>query len=55
MTDYVLGDRGTVHIITDDFYDAEILQVFGELQIDRERVWNGEARLVPEQDNPYQH
>lgn len=54
MTDYVLGDRGTVHIITDDFYDAEILQVFEELQIDRERVWNGEARLVPEPDNPYQ-
>lgn len=54
MTDYVLGDRGTVHIITDDYYDAEILQVFEELQIDRERVWNGEARLVPEPDNPYQ-
>lgn len=54
MTDYVLGDRGTVHIITDDFYDAEILQVFEELQIDRERVWNGEARLLPEPDNPYQ-
>lgn len=54
MTDYVLGDRGSVHLITDDYYDAEILQVFEELQIDRERVWNGEVRLVPEPDNPYQ-
>ena len=54
MTDYVLGDRGTVQVITDDYYDAEILQVFEELLIDRERVWNGEVRLVPEPDNPYQ-
>ncbi|MDY6050931.1 MAG: hypothetical protein SPI83_00755 [Rothia sp. (in: high G+C Gram-positive bacteria)] len=54
MTDYVLGDRGTVQVITDDFYDAEILQIFEELLIDRERVWNGEVRLVPEPDNPYQ-
>lgn len=54
MTDYVLGDRGSVQLITDDYYDAEILQVFEELQIDRERVWNGEVRLVPEPDNPYQ-
>ncbi|MDO4899000.1 MAG: hypothetical protein Q3965_06775, partial [Rothia sp. (in: high G+C Gram-positive bacteria)] len=54
MTDYVLGDRGTVHIITDDYYDTEILHIFEELQIDRERIWNGEARLVPEPDNPHQ-
>ncbi|MDO4251833.1 MAG: hypothetical protein Q4C74_01140 [Rothia sp. (in: high G+C Gram-positive bacteria)] len=54
MTDYVLGDRGTVEVITNDFYDAEILQVFEELQVDRERIWNGEARLVPEPDNPYE-
>ncbi|MFW0108434.1 hypothetical protein ACN08Z_04825 [Rothia sp. P7181] len=54
MTDYALGDRGTVEVITHDFYDAEILQVFEELQMDRERVWNGQARLVPEPDNPYE-
>lgn len=54
MTDYVLGDRGTVQVICDDFYDDEILRVFGELLIDREKVWSGEARLVPEVDNPYQ-
>ncbi len=54
MADYALGDRGSVHVITNDYYDAEILQVFEELQIDRERIWNGEARLVPEPDNPYE-
>lgn len=54
MADYVLGDRGSVTIITDDFYDAEILQIFEELHIDREKVWHGEAHLVPEPDNPYQ-
>ncbi|ORC21959.1 MULTISPECIES: HIRAN domain-containing protein [Rothia] len=54
MTDYVLGDRGTVQVITDDFYDAEILHIFEELLIDRERVWHGMARLIPEPDNPYQ-
>lgn len=54
MTEYTLGDRGTVHIITDDYYDAEILHIFEELLIDREQVWNGEVRLVPEPDNPYQ-
>lgn len=54
MTDYSLGDRGTLRVITDDYYDAEILQVFEELQIDREKVWNGEARLVPEPNNPYE-
>lgn len=54
MSDYVLGDRGAVEIITDDFYDAELLQVFEELQIDRERSWSGQVRLVPEPDNPYQ-
>lgn len=54
MTDYSLGDRGTLKVITDDYYDAEILQVFEELQIDREKVWNGEARLVPEPNNPYE-
>lgn len=54
MTEYTLGDRGTVQIITDDYYDAEILHIFEELLIDRERVWNGDVRLVPEPDNPYQ-
>lgn len=54
MADYALGDRGTVRFITNDYYDAEILQVFEELQLDREKIWNGEARLVPEPDNPYQ-
>lgn len=54
MTEYTLGDRGTVHIITDDYYDAEILHIFEELLIDREQVWNGDVRLVPEPDNPYQ-
>lgn len=54
MTDYALGDRGTVEVITNDFYDDEILQVFEELQVDREKMWTGEARLVPEPDNPYE-
>lgn len=54
MTEYTLGDRGTVHIITDDYYDAEILHIFEELLIDREQVWHGDVRLVPEPDNPYQ-
>ena len=27
---------------------------FEELHIDRERIWYGEARLVPEPDNPYE-
>lgn len=54
MADYALGDRGSVEVVTNDFYDAEILQVFEELQVDRERIWNGEARLVPEPDNPYE-
>lgn len=54
MTDYALGDRGTLTVITNDYYDAEILQVFEELQIDREKIWNGEAYLVPEPDNPYE-
>lgn len=54
MADFALGDRGTVRFITNDYYDAEILQVFEELQLDREKIWNGEARLVPEPDNPYQ-
>ncbi|QNV36919.1 hypothetical protein [Rothia terrae] len=53
MAEFALGDRGSVTIITNDFYDAEILQVFEELQIDRERIWNGPARLVPEPDNAY--
>ncbi|MBM7050572.1 hypothetical protein [Rothia sp. ZJ1223] len=52
MAEFALGDRGSVNIITHDFYDAEILQVFEELQMDRERIWSGQARLVPEPDNP---
>ena len=54
MVDYALGDRGNVDIVTDDYYEAETLQVFEELHIDRERIWYGEARLVPEPDNPYE-
>ena len=54
MADYALGDRGSVDIITDDYYEAETLQVFEELQIDRERIWYGPAHLVPEPDNPYE-
>lgn len=54
MVDYALGDRGSVEIVTDDYYEAETLQVFEELHIDRERIWYGEARLVPEPDNPYE-
>ena len=53
MVDYALGDRGSVDIVTDDYYEAETLQIFEELHIDRERIWYGEARLVPEPDNPY--
>lgn len=54
MTDYSLGDRGTLTLITQDYYEDEILQVFEELLPDREKIWNGEARLVPEADNPYE-
>ena len=54
MVDYALGDRGSVDIVTDDYYEAETLQIFEELHIDRERSWYGEARLVPEPDNPYE-
>lgn len=54
MADYILGDRGSVEVITDDFYDAEILHLFEELVLDREQVWAGSAHLVPELDNPYQ-
>ena len=54
MVDYALGDRGSVNIVTDDYYEAETLQIFEELHIDRERIWYGEARLVPEPDNPYE-
>ena len=54
MVDYALGDRGSVDIVTDDYYEAETLQIFEELHIDRERIWYGEARLVPEPDNPYE-
>lgn len=54
MVDYALGDRGSVDIVTDDYYEAETLQIFEELHIDRERIWYGEARLVPESDNPYE-
>ncbi|WP_314708375.1 hypothetical protein [Rothia mucilaginosa] len=54
MVDYALGDRGSVDIVTDDYYEAETLQIFEELHIDRERIWYGEARLVPDPANPYQ-
>lgn len=54
MVDYILGDRGSVEIVTDGYYEAETLQVFEELHIDRERIWFGEAHLVPEPDNPYE-
>jgi len=54
VVDYALGDRGSVDIVTDDYYEAETLQIFEELHIDRERIWYGEARLVPEPDNPYE-
>ena len=54
LVDYILGDRGSVEIVTDGYYEAETLQVFEELHIDRERIWFGEAHLVPEPDNPYE-
>ena len=54
MVDYALGDRGSVDIVTDDYYEAETLQIFEELHIDSARIWYGAARLVPEPDNPYE-
>jgi len=39
LVDYILGDRGSVEIVTDGYYEAETLQVFEELHIDRERIW----------------
>ena len=54
MVDYALGDRGTLTIVTDNYYEAETLQVFQELHVNREQSWQGKARLVPEPDNPYE-
>ena len=56
MVDYILGDRGSVEIVTDGYYEAETLQVFEELHIDRERIWFWyEVGLSePEPDNPYE-
>ena len=52
MTDYALNDRGSLEIITDDFYDQEILRLLDGLRYDREQLFDGQARLVPEPDNP---
>lgn len=53
MTDYALNDRGSLEIITENFYDTEIMRVFGGLSFGRLRTWTGNAALVPEPDNPF--
>ena len=44
MVDYALGDRGTLTIVTDNYYEAETLQVFQELHVNRDSP--GKARLA---------
>lgn len=53
MTDYALNDRGSLEIITENFYDTEIMRVFGGLSYGKLRTWTGNAALVPEPDNPF--
>ncbi|MFI7481860.1 hypothetical protein ACH9EU_05515 [Kocuria sp. M1R5S2] len=53
MTDYALNDRGSLEIVTENFYDTEIMRVFGGLSFGKLRTWTGNAALVPEPDNPF--
>ena len=53
MTDYALNDRGSLDVVTENFYDTEIMRVFGGLSVGRAQSWNGFAALVPEPDNPF--
>lgn len=53
MTDYALNDRGSLDVVTENFYDTEIMRVVGGLSVGRAQSWNGFAALVPEPDNPF--
>lgn len=53
MTTYALNDRGSLEIVTENFYDAEILRVFGALSHNTVETYAGTAELVPEPDNPF--
>lgn len=53
MTTYALNDRGSLEIVTENFYDAEILRVFGSLPRGPVETFAGTASLVPEPDNPF--
>lgn len=53
MADYALNDRGSLQVVTENFYDAEIIRVLGSLSIGTVQSYDGPARLVPEPDNPY--
>lgn len=53
MADFALNDRGSLQVVTENFYDAEILRVLGPLSIGTVESYDGPARLVPEPDNPY--
>ena len=33
MADYPLNDRGSLQVVTENFYDAEIIRVFGDLPL----------------------
>ena len=53
MTDYALNDRGSLDVVTENFYDTEIMRVFGGLSVGHAQTWTGLAALVPEPDNPF--
>lgn len=53
MTHYALNDRGSLEIVTENFYDAEILRVFGSLPYGMVETYSGAASLIPEPDNPF--
>ncbi|MBD2761407.1 hypothetical protein IEE92_02375 [Kocuria sp. cx-116] len=53
MTDYALNDRGSLDVVTENFYDTEIMRVFGGLSLGRSQTWTGLAALVPEPDHPF--
>ena len=49
MTDYALNDRGSLEIVTENFYDTEIMRVFGGLSFGKLRTWteDGFPEVVP--------
>lgn len=53
VTEYALNDRGSLELVTEDYYDAEILRLFENYRLDREQVVDSVAHLVPEPDNPH--